>query len=309
MSIGFSENSKPIPFWASFERAGFSVVDEARDKLLGDSYYFEKSGFGDHDEIGLALEAIYTLYNSRFLSGLFDGNVKYNDENAFVVRVVSENDEEEELIEERLSHERARPVSVAARQGRARRLGAPRQGRGGWCRTFAGRPSLGRRLDGQDARCLLHPGLPEGDGRGRRDAGSDRRRHLLRQPYCRRQRRLRVAMGATAVLRPALRFGVGAHSGQRELAHRADAPAQRQIRSDRTADHQRNGGHGGTGRGRRGLPHLPRHLPDRQSGRPLSSRWRERRRLRSRRTPMDGALGQSRRQRFHQHLPARSVPA
>ena len=152
-------------------------------------------------------------------------------------------------IEERWSHERARPVSVAARQGRARRMGAPRQGRGGRCRTFAGRPSLGRRLDGQDARCLLHPGLPEGDGRGRRDAGSDRRRHLLRQPYCGRQRRLRVAVGAAAVLRPALRFGVGAHSGQRAVAHRADGAAQREICSDWIADDQRNGGHGGTGRG------------------------------------------------------------
>src|SRR5882724_2540485 len=110
-------------------------------------------------------------------------------------------------------------------------MGAPRQGRSGWYRTFAGRPSLGRRLDGQDARCLLHPGLPEGDGRGRRDAGSDRRRHLLRQPYCRRQRRLRVSVCATALLRPALRFGVGAHSGQREVAHRADAPAQIQFRA------------------------------------------------------------------------------
>ncbi len=107
-------------------------------------------------------------------------------------------------IEERWSHERARPVSVAARQGRARCLGAPRQGRSGWCRTFAGRSSLGRRLDGQDARCLLDPGLPEGDGRGRRDAGSDRRRHLLRQPYCRRQRRVRVAVGASAVFRSAV---------------------------------------------------------------------------------------------------------
>ncbi len=48
---------------------------------------------------------------------------------------------------------------------------------------------------------------------------------------------------------PALRFGVGAHSGQREVAHRADGPAQRQICSDRIADDQRNGGHGGTGRG------------------------------------------------------------
>ena len=152
-------------------------------------------------------------------------------------------------IEERWSHDRARPVSVAARQGRARRMGAPRQGRSGWCRTFAGRPSLGRSLDGQDAGRLLHPGLPEGDGRGRRDAGSDRRRHLLRQPYCRRQRRLRVAVGATALLRPALRFGVGAHSGQRAVADRADAPAQRQICSDRRADHQRNGGHGSPGRG------------------------------------------------------------
>ncbi len=152
-------------------------------------------------------------------------------------------------IEERGSHDRARGVSVAARQGRARRMGAPRQGRGGWCRTFAGRPSLGRRLDGQDAGRLLHPGLPEGDGRGRRDAGSDRRRHLLRQPYCRRQRRLRVAVGATALLRPALRFGVGAHSGQRAVAHRADGADQRQICSDRSADHQRNGGHGSTGRG------------------------------------------------------------
>ena len=55
------------------------------------------------------------------------------------------------------------------------------------------------------------------------------------------------------------------------------------------------------------LPHLSRHLPDRQSRRPLSSRWRERRRLRPRRPPMDGTLGQSRRQRFHQHLPAQSV--
>ncbi len=152
-------------------------------------------------------------------------------------------------IEERGSNERARAVSVAARQGRTRRMGAPRQGRSGRRWTFAGRTSLGRRLDGQDARCLLYPGLPEGDGRGRRDAGSDRRRHLLRQPYRRRQRRLRVAVGASALLRPALRFGVGAHSDQREVAHRADGPAQRQICTDRIADHQRNGGHGGTGRG------------------------------------------------------------
>ena len=39
----------------------------------------------------------------------------------------------------------------------------------------------------------------------------------------------------SALLRPALRFGVGAHSGQRAVAHRADAPAQRQICSDRSA--------------------------------------------------------------------------
>ena len=89
----------------------------------------------------------------------------------------------------------ARPISVAARQGWARRMGTSRQGRSGWCRTFAGRPSLGRRLDGHDTRCLLDPGLPEGDGRGRRDAGSDRRCDLLRQPYRRRQRRLRIAVG------------------------------------------------------------------------------------------------------------------
>ena len=82
-----------------------------------------------------------------------------------------------------------------ARQGRARRLGASRQGRSGWCRTFARRPSLGRSLDGQDAGCLLRPSLPEGDGRGRRYTGPDRGCGLLRQPYCRWQRRLRLVDG------------------------------------------------------------------------------------------------------------------
>src|SRR2546423_859169 len=65
----------------------------------------------------------------------------------------------------------------------------------------------------------------------------------------RRQRRLRVTVGAAALLRPTLRFGVGAHSDQRAVAYRADAPAQRQIRADRGADYQRNGGHGSTSRG------------------------------------------------------------
>ena len=120
--------------------------------------------------------------------------------------------------EERKSHGRISRVSVAERQRRPGRLGAPRQGRGGRFRAFAGRPALGRRLDGQDAGRLLHPGLPEGDGRRRRHAGPDRWRHLLRQPHRRRQRRFRVAVGAAALLRPALRLGVGAHAGERGVA-------------------------------------------------------------------------------------------
>ena len=174
-------------------------------------------------------------------------------------------------------------------------------------RAFAGRPALGRRLDGQDAGRLLHPGLPEGHGRRRRHAGPDRRRHLLRQPHRRWQRRFRVAMGAAALLRPALRLGVGAHAGERGVAHQADAPAQRQVCPHQRAHDQRNGRHGGPGGGRRSVHHLSGHLPDGQSGRALSPRRRERRRLRQRRPPVDGALGQSRRQRFHQHLPAQSV--
>src|SRR5262249_28862391 len=90
---------------------------------------------------------------------------------------------------------------------------------------------------------------PEGDGRGRCHTGSDRGRRLLRQPYRGRQRRLRVAVGAPALLRPALRFGVGAHSGQREVADRANAPAQCQICADGRPDHQRNGGAGTPGGG------------------------------------------------------------
>ena len=68
---------------------------------------------------------------------------------------------------------------------------------------------------------------------------------------------------------------------------------------DRRAHYQRNGRHSGPGRGRRPMHHLSRHLSDGQSGRPLSPRWRERRRLCQRRPPMDGTLGQSWRQRFH----------
>ena len=49
--------------------------------------------------------------------------------------------------------------------------------------------------------------LPRGDGRRWRDAGPDRRRHLLRQPYCRRQRRLRIAVGARPYFAPALSVG------------------------------------------------------------------------------------------------------
>ena len=47
--------------------------------------------------------------------------------------------------------------------------------------------------------------------------------------------------------------------------------------------------------------------PDGQPGRAVSPRRRERRRLRQRRPPVDGALGQSRRERLHQHLPAQPV--
>ena len=53
--------------------------------------------------------------------------------------------------------------------------------------------------------------------------------------------------------------------------------------------------------------HVPRDLSLRQPGRALPPRRRERRRLRARRPPVDGAVGQSRRQRLHQHLPAQPV--
>src|ERR1700730_8046346 len=50
--------------------------------------------------------------------------------------------------------------------------------------------------------------------------------------------------GAAALFRPALRFRIGTHADQRAVARRAAGPAQRQIRADRGADDQRNGGHG-----------------------------------------------------------------
>ena len=158
--------------------------------------------------------------------------------------------------------------------------GRPRQGRGGRVRALAGRSSLGWRLDGQDAGRLFDPGLPEGDGRRGRDAGPNRRRHLLRQPHRRRQRRFRVSVGAAALLRPALRFGAGAHAGQRawliEQMRLATSGSPRPgcrpsakwsawpPRPWATANVQ----------------HLSGRSTHRQSGRPLPPRRRERRRLR-----------------------------
>ncbi len=43
--------------------------------------------------------------------------------------------------------------------------------------------------------------------------------------------------------------GVGADAGQCEVADRAYGAAQREVRADGTADDQRDGGHGGAGRG------------------------------------------------------------
>lgn len=75
------KGSKPIPFWATFEKAGFRVRDQKENKLITAQEYFDRSGFGDHQEIESALTAIFTLYQSGFLSGLYDGrNVLYEDQ-------------------------------------------------------------------------------------------------------------------------------------------------------------------------------------------------------------------------------------
>ena len=60
---------------------------------------------------------------------------------------------------------------------------------------------------------------------------------------------------------------------------------------DQRAHHQRNGRYGVPGGGRRPVHHLSGDLPDGQPGRAVSPRRRERRRLRQRRPPVDGALG------------------
>ena len=91
------------------------------------------------------------------------------------------------------------------------------------------------------------------------------------------------------------------------VAHQDRWGCERQVRAHRRAHDRRNGRHGRAGRGRWHVHHVPRDLSLRQPGRALPPRRRERRRLRARRPPVDGAVGQSRRQRLHQHLPAQPV--
>jgi len=165
----------------------------------------------------------------------------------------------------------------------------------------------GRRLDGQDARCLLHPGLPEGDeragvtpdqidgviccdshiaGGSGGSASQWRLGRTSRRPYD-------SEWGLTLV--------------QRAVAHRADGADQRQICADRVADHQRNGGHGGKAVGD-GMCHtcLVIYPTGNLEGRYRRGGENADDYARGG-SPMDGALGQSWRQRFHQHVPARSV--
>ncbi len=174
-------------------------------------------------------------------------------------------------------------------------------------RAFARGPALGRRLDGQDPGRLFDPRVSESDGRSRCHGGPDRRGDLLRQPHRGRERRLVFEVGAAAVLCSTVRLGVGPHADQRRMAREADEASERQVRADRRAHDRRDGRHGVASGGRWGVHDVPRHLSDRQPRRPLSARRRERRRLRTRRTPVDGAVGQSRRERLHQHLSAQPV--
>ena len=128
-----------------------------------------------------------------------------------------------------------------------------------------------------------------------------RRHHLLRQPYCRRQQRHRVAVGAAALLCP-LRFGVGAHADQRAVARRAAGPhAMSNSRRPACRPSAKWSALASRAVGDDQCSTCLVIYPTGNLEGPLSPRRRERRRLRPRRPPMGGALGQSRRQRFHQH--------
>ena len=175
-----------------------------------------------------------------------------------------------------------------------------------------GHSPVDRRWDGVSMDKTLgaysHPRLPEGDGRRRRHGGPDRRRHLLRQPHRRPQRRFGVEVGAAALLRPALRLRMGPHAGERGMARQDDGAQERQVRAHRSvptigemvgmASQAVGDGMCTTclviypcgnleGRYRRGGENADDYA--------------------KRRAPVDGAVGQSRRERLHQHLPPQPV--
>jgi hypothetical protein len=68
--------TEPIPFWATFKRAGLKTRARREAPPVEDQEWFERSGFAGHPDMGNAIVAIRVLYRSRFLSGLVDGDLR-----------------------------------------------------------------------------------------------------------------------------------------------------------------------------------------------------------------------------------------